>query len=296
MGRRGRGDFVAEHVESLLGLPTEVRDELSVAFYHPFTRESPAPPSTELEARAAQGPARLVTVGLGTLETGALLAGVGCQPAVLNMANEYNCGGGWCAGFGSQEEELFWSSTLPLSLWPLRRSDDDRLDAFAERWPRSAEGALYPLSEAGVIYSPRVTYWRQDGALLPEACRVSMAVVSAAAQDLRAEYAHYQGPWDTELTREKARSLLWAAASRGHDALVLGAWGCGAFRNDPRQVADVFSSLLKPGAEFSNSFKLVVFAVIKSRSNFQAFASRFPPAQPEELRSSLRRSQRSSRR
>jgi uncharacterized protein (TIGR02452 family) len=45
----------------------------------------------------------------------------------------------------------------------------------------------------------------------------------------------------------------------GHTEIVLGAWGCGVFRNDPDQVASTFAALL--AGEFAGTFAKVVFAV-----------------------------------
>ena len=53
---------------------------------------------------------------------------------------------------------------------------------------------------------------------------------------------------------------------------MLGALGCGAFRNDPDEVCAVFRELLQPGGEFGSTFSAVIFAVIKSGRNLRAFA------------------------
>ena len=74
--------------------------------------------------------------------------------------------------------------------------------------------------------------------------------------------------------------MLWAAAHHGHDAVVLGAYGCGAFRNDPLAVTQCFAALLGPGGEFHGIFGVVLFAVIKSEANLQAFRAVFPPPPP----------------
>ena len=74
------------------------------------------------------------------------------------MANEYNCGGGWCDKRGSQEEALFRVSTLPLSLWPHRRVKDNRFGQYDQHLPRAE--AFYPWTECGVIYSPAVRVLR----------------------------------------------------------------------------------------------------------------------------------------
>lgn len=44
--------------------------------------------------------------------------------------------------------------------------------------------------------------------------------------------------------------------------LVLGAWGCGVFRNDPAQVAGAFRTLLGPGGRFAGAFERVAFGIL----------------------------------
>jgi uncharacterized protein (TIGR02452 family) len=80
----------------------------------------------------------------------------------------------------------------------------------------------------------------------------------------------------TALAR-RARRVLAVAAAHGHRRLVLGAWGCGVFRNDPVVVADAFADAL---AERAGSFDLVVFAVwdeAKGSPVRTAFECRFAP-------------------
>jgi predicted NAD-dependent protein-ADP-ribosyltransferase YbiA (DUF1768 family) len=176
---------------------------------------------------------------------------------------------------GSQEEALFRTSSLPLSLWPLRRRDDRRFGAFDGRIPRAPRPAYPWTSDATVIYSPTVVVTRDSqGRALPGKLRTTLSVVSVAAQDLRTGHQHVPDDacFDRALTQEKCRSVLWAATHHGHDAVVLGALGCGAFRNDPDEVCDVFREVLEPGGEFGASFSAVIFAVIKSGRNLRAFA------------------------
>jgi len=56
------------------------------------------------------------------------------------------------------------------------------------------------------------------------------------------------------------RGLLWTALTNGHDSIVLGAWGCGAFRNPPNHIALLFQQVLQE-PEFRGRFKRVVFAI-----------------------------------
>jgi uncharacterized protein (TIGR02452 family) len=57
----------------------------------------------------------------------------------------------------------------------------------------------------------------------------------------------------------RAGRVLAVAAAHGHRKLVLGAWGCGVFRNDPAVVAATFADCL---ARAEGRFDHVVFAVL----------------------------------
>jgi uncharacterized protein (TIGR02452 family) len=78
----------------------------------------------------------------------------------------------------------------------------------------------------------------------------------------------------TTLARRAARVLRVAAAYR-HRELILGAWGCGVFGNDPAEVAEAFARALTAGPWFDR----VVFAVLdRGGATREAFAARFPGA------------------
>src|SRR5690606_32263152 len=61
---------------------------------------------------------------------------------------------------------------------------------------------------------------------------------------------------------ERAARVLETAAAVGHRRLVLGAWGCGVFRNDPVQVAGAFRALIGPGGRFAGAVEHVVLAIL----------------------------------
>jgi len=80
---------------------------------------------------------------------------------------------------------------------------------------------------------------------------------------------------------ERGSKVLALAAYYGCDVLILGAWGCGAFKNDPKLVASVFWRLLSVSGNYWGRFKKVVFSVYDKWGdlpNFNAFADRFPPS------------------
>lgn len=79
------------------------------------------------------------------------------------------------------------------------------------------------------------------------------------------------------------RTILRIGLEHGHDSLVLGALGCGAFRNPPRHVAKLFHEVMEE-AEFLNKYKLLVFAILDDHNahkshnpegNFKPFADEF---------------------
>ena len=64
---------------------------------------------------------------------------------------------------------------------------------------------------------------------------------------------------------------------------MLGAWGCGVFKNDPHDVAAAFRALLiPPGAPFRGCFRLVSFAVIGPVTNRAAFEAAFGKVPPPD--------------
>jgi uncharacterized protein (TIGR02452 family) len=78
--------------------------------------------------------------------------------------------------------------------------------------------------------------------------------------------------------RERSEKVLALAAHQGCDVLVLGAWGCGVFQNEPVNVAQVFSEHLHADAPFWGRFQKVVFAVLDNsaeQATLAAFRERF---------------------
>ena len=73
-----------------------------------------------------------------------------------------------------------------------------------------------------------------------------------------------------------ASFILATAEAYGHSTLILGAWGCGVFRNNPDHVADAFLAHLE-SPRFRSSFARVDFAVFEGSANlenFRAFEAR----------------------
>lgn len=167
--------------------------------------------------------------------------------AVLNFASAKNPGGGFLNGSRAQEESLAMSSGLYPCLLGREMYD----------YHRPTRGGMYT---PWAIYSPGVPVIRNDdGELLAEPYEVGFitspavnaGVVLDRDRSLRSEV--------TEQMRLRIERVLRIAAHHQHDALVLGAWGCGVFRNDPEVVARLFATRLR---ELDGMFRAVTFAVL----------------------------------
>ncbi len=187
--------------------------------------------------------------------------------AVLSFASAKNPGGGFIKGAQAQEESLTRSSALYKSLL--------KCSKYYE-YHRSHKSLLY---SDRLIYSPNCSVFRKDdGTLLDEPYLVDFITSCApnAGQILRQELE------STEKIREtlygRGAKLLALAVDKGCDGLVLGAWGCGVFRNDPSMVAQMFADFLLPNGKFYARFKSVIFSILDSseeRRIFAEFDSRF---------------------
>ncbi|WP_329569638.1 TIGR02452 family protein [Kitasatospora sp. NBC_01266] len=191
----------------------------------------------------------------------------GGHVAVLNFASGRNPGGGYLRGEPTQEEELCRTALLYACL-------NDAPDYYAAH--RESGDPAY---SHRVIWSPHVPVIRDSGRrLLARPYPVSF-LTSAAPN--AGELAMLSGRWpaDTrELLTVRAERVLALAARHGVRELVLGAWGCGVFRNDPEVVAEAFERAL---AVHGAAFGTVVFAVwdrSPESLNRAAFRARFAAA------------------
>jgi uncharacterized protein (TIGR02452 family) len=192
------------------------------------------------------------------------------QIAVLNFASARNPGGGYLGGAKAQEEDLCRNALL----YPCLLQAPDYYAAH-----RASADLLY---SHRVIWSPDVPVHRgDDGRLLADPYPVSFLTSAApnAGEALRREPTVRNRI--QRVLHQRAERVLAVAAHHGARQLVLGAWGCGVFRNDPREVAEAFHTHLTAGGAFSSVFERVLFAVwdrSPDSVNRAAFAERFASA------------------
>jgi len=182
---------------------------------------------------------------------------------VLNFASARNPGGGFLGGARAQEEELCRCSGLYRALLTQ--------PAYYEHHRR--ERTL--LYSDRLIHSPGVPFFRlaTKEPFLDEP--IVVGVITAPAPNAGA--IHRNRPEEAsaiEPTFERRwANILAVAEAHGHRTVILGAWGCGAFRNDPEPVARTAKRVLESGR--FGGFERVVFAIPDrgnvSRANLEAF-------------------------
>jgi uncharacterized protein (TIGR02452 family) len=152
---------------------------------------------------------------------------------VLNFASARNAGGGFLRGSLAQEESLAISS----SLYACQTSDNAQPYYAIHRTTRDC---TYTDT---MIYSPKVTFFRDNDMNLcaPVAvdvltsCAVNAGVVRSrgvSLEDIRA------------INARRISKILHLFAARRCRVVVLGAFGCGVFKNSPIEMASLFQKEL----------------------------------------------------
>jgi uncharacterized protein (TIGR02452 family) len=172
----------------------------------------------------------------------------GYRVAALNFASARHPGGGWLSGARAQEESLARASGLVACI------AGDPMYARHEHM----RDALYTSS---AIYSPDVPVFRDDsGQLLDTPYLVSFITAPAVNAGVVLERDRSRRAEIMATMSERVSRVLAIAAVHGHEALVLGAWGCGVFKNDPTEIAGHFAAALE--GSFQGVFATVIFAVL----------------------------------
>ena len=186
---------------------------------------------------------------------------------VLNFASAKNPGGGFLRGALAQEESLARSSALYFSLLQCP-------EHYA--FHRTQDTCLY---SDRMIYSPACPVFRDDaGRWLAQPYVVDIITspapnAGAIRQNEPANCLHV-----VPTLTERAGKILALAAAHQCDALVLGAWGCGVFQNDPGTVARIFYDYLCPTGLYTHRFRHVLFSVYDRAhppSSFEVFGRQF---------------------
>ncbi|TVT33203.1 TIGR02452 family protein [Amycolatopsis rhizosphaerae] len=178
--------------------------------------------------------------------------------ACLVFASARNPGGGFLNGAQAQEETIARASALYACL---RAAPD--FYAHHRSWPELTYSDR-------IIYSPGVPVFRdEEDGLLPEPYPVSFLTAAAPNRAAVARNQPERAAGIPAILLRRACRVLAVAATHGHRRLVLGAWGCGVFGNDPELVATTFATALADSPWFSH----VTFAVLDRRPGHRTYTA-----------------------
>lgn len=185
-----------------------------------------------------------------TLNASKKLLDEGYQNVVcLNFASAKNPGGGFLTGSRAQEESIARSS----GLYPTIKQMNEMYD-----YNRKNKTGFY---SDYMIFSPKVPVFRHDnGYLLDKPYSLSIITSPAVNAGIVREREKDKFNQIENVMYSRILKILAIAKAQKQEALVLGAFGCGVFGNNPVVVAKLFKEALKD-SRFENQFKKVVFAI-----------------------------------
>ena len=183
---------------------------------------------------------------------------------VHNFASASNPGGGVTRGSNAQEECLCRCSSLYFCLNTKR---------MWEQFYAPHRAMHNPIHNDDIIYTPSVVVFKTDTAepkLLQEKDWYKVNMITCAAPNLRNRPSNAYNTGDGKVSVnvtdkelfdihvKRLRRILDVALVNGNEVVILGAFGCGAFTNNPEVVAEAAKKVIK---EYRQAFVAIEFAI-----------------------------------
>jgi len=244
------------------GKTITVKEEIGDCVFDTKTYSPEALDVLVQKAAQEEGPEAKITVMHGSTIEAILSYRDGLKTAVLNFASAKNPGGGFMGGAIAQEESLARSSSLYAS-----QIKDLTLYNFNKK------NSTFLYSDY-MIYSPGVVFWMNDeGEFLESPVLVDVITSPAPNKGAMLQHGRKKEIAELEIVFKSRMDKVFALAkSKGVERLVLGAWGCGVFKNDYENVAAYFAQLV--AEKYGCSFKEIVFAIYdrsKTKASLEIF-------------------------
>ncbi|MFF2531610.1 TIGR02452 family protein [Brevibacillus sp. NPDC058079] len=167
----------------------------------------------------------------------------------LNFASARTPGGGFKKGASAQEESIARSSGLFPCISQMREMYDHN---------RQVLTGFY---SDYMIFSPDVPVFKDDtGKLLDEFYTVSFITAPAVNAGVVKDKAWNDRHMILDVMKRRIEKILSLAILHQQEVVVLGAFGCGVFKNEPKDIATLFKEVLED-ERFKHSFKKITFAV-----------------------------------
>ena len=195
----------------------------------------------------------------------------GKKVAVLNFANAFVFGGGVRMGAGAQEENMFRRSDCYVCKKLHEMDAQDRYSPSHTKELNAENGMVFlDMRQDRVCIRDQEEETHTDlGYRFMRQCELFPFIeMRAAAKDLRQpQHAMTDAAFEIDC-RRRIEAQFATLIANGVKCVVLGAFGCGAFRNNPSIVARVYMEAV---VRYASHFDVIAFAIIKSHDNLDAF-------------------------
>lgn len=182
-----------------------------------------------------------------------------CDPSektcVLNFASAKKSGGGFLTGAKAQEEDLCYRSTLYGSL--------ETKDGY-EMYKYNIQNYNLLYSDF-MLYSPCVSIIRDKNYNLTENI-INTSVITAPAVNRNIANRKHTSQEIFNCMLKRAEKILCIALENQNDNIILGAWGCGVFKNPVSDIAEIFRILLID-KQYARLFKNIIFASFNDKNS-----------------------------
>lgn len=204
---------------------------------------------------------------------------------VHNFASATNPGGGVVHGSNAQEECLCRCSTL----YPALRAENVIYQFYNRHRQLLQENQMTALYNDDCIYTPEITVFKSDidfPELLSEEKWYKVDVLTMAAPNLREKPSNRMNPHSgekatigeielKELHKKRMSRLFEVSKRNGVEVLILGAFGCGAFCNPPKCVAEAMKEVIETYIYDFEAIEFAVYCLPRSDENYRTFCKVF---------------------
>lgn len=201
-------------------------------------------------------PTEISVTGQTTLDAVRSLIREGYEDVLcLNFASARNAGGGFLGGSQAQEESIARSTGL--------YNCQQRANEYYEV-NRKVKSCIYT---DYMIYSPAVPIIKdEEGRNHNELMTCGVITAPAVNAGIVKQREPKKLEAIEEVMRRRIKKVLAIALEHNHETIVLGAWGCGVFQNDPKDIAQYFKEIIE--GEYKDKFRKIVFAIYARNERF----------------------------
>ena len=188
---------------------------------------------------------------------------------VLNSASAKHPGGGVLSGARSQEESICRASTL-YSCLNTEFLNDNYYSYHIEKKSEYSDR---------IIYIPNILVFKSDdnifSQMLNEKEWYNIDVISCAAHNQKAYKVEYEKL--KKINYNKIKAIIECAVENNVDILILGAFGCGAFANDPQLISKTFKKILidEEYYKYFENVHFAIFTALNETKNLNEFNKTF---------------------